>query len=257
LQKIVGRPPDFFIRNETYGGEGQTNEAGPGEVARRASIFLGSLLDKEPIMKNGDLRFVVAPNLKGDVPGLLSQTDGVVAGIEAHAVLFPNASSVVQGLKDARKALADKHVETGPLKRSARARSPEERALRNKVTDAARFVETTANDDPANGPAIIAASTFSQKARSTHSKGPLNLRRGPASDSVVADAKAVKKGSKAFYSWRYSVDGGATWIEVAQTNIHLTLLEGLPVGKTVFVQVAITQKNIRGPWSDSASLLVH
>jgi hypothetical protein len=206
-------------------------------------------------MKNGGPKFIVVPRLRDDVPGLLSQADGVATGIETHAALFPSSGPIVQGLKDAKKALADKHIETGPLKRSAESRSAEERALRNRLTDAARFVETTANNDPANGSAIIAASTFSQKVITPHSRGPLTLRRGASSGSISADAKAAKKGTKAFYSWRHSLDG-VTWVDVAQTNVHKTLLEGLPVGKTVFVQVAITQKNIRGPWSDSASMLV-
>ena len=208
-------------------------------------------------MKTSDPKIIVAPHLKNDVPGLLTQTDGVTAGIETNAALFPGSGPVVQGLKDARKALADKHTATGPLKRSAKARSAEERSLRNKVVDAARFVETCANADLANGPAIVAASTFSEKARTTYVKGPLTVRQGPASGSVVADAKAAKKGSRAFYSWRYSLDGGVTWIEAAQTNEHKASLSGLPVGKSVLVQVAITRKNIRGPWSDGASRLVH
>ena len=206
-------------------------------------------------MKNGVPKLIVVPGLKNDVPGLLSQADDVAAGIETHAALFPGSAPVVQGLKDARKALGDKHVATAPLKRSAKSRSAEERALRNKLTDAARYVETTANGDPDNGPAIIAASTFSQKGKSARTKGPLTLLRGPSTGSVRADAKAAKRGSSAFYAWRYSLDG-VTWVEVAQTNVHTTLLEGLTVGKTVFVQVAITQKNIRGPWSDSATTLV-
>jgi hypothetical protein len=206
-------------------------------------------------MKNGGPRFIVVPGLRDDVPGLLSQTDGVTTGIETHAALFPSSGPIVQGLKDARKALADKHVETRPLKRSAQSRSPEERALRNKVTDAARYVETTANDDPENGTAIIAASTFSEKSRSPRTKGPITLRHGPSAGSVDADAKAARRGPSAFYSWRYSLDG-VNWTEVAQTNVHKTRIEGLPALKTVFVQVAITQKNVRGPWSDSASMFV-
>lgn len=207
-------------------------------------------------MKIGGPKFIVVPGLKEDVPGLLLQTDGVVTGIETHPTLFPNYAPVVQELKDARKALADKATQTGSQKRAASLRSAEERALRYKLTDAARFVETTANNDPDNGAAIIAASTFTQKAKGTRTKGPLALYRGPFAGSVSADAKAAKRGANAFYSWRYSLDG-ATWVEVENTNVHKTLIEGLPTGKTVLVQVAITQKNIRGPWSDSASLLVH
>ncbi len=207
-------------------------------------------------MKNGGPKVIVVPGLKDNVPGLLLQTDGVTAGIETHAALFPNSAPVVQGLKGSRQALADKLTTSGPLKRSAKARSAEERDLRNKLIDTARFVETTANNDPATGPAIIAASTFSQKAKSTRVKGPLTLSHGKPAGSVVADAKAARRGPSAFYSWRYSLDG-VTWVEVAATNAHKTLIEGLPVGKTVFVQVAITQSNIRSPWSDSASIIVH
>jgi hypothetical protein len=207
-------------------------------------------------MKNKEPKLIVVAQLKEDVPGLIAQTAGVIAGMEAHAALFPNSGPVVQGLKDARQALDDVYTATGPLKRSAQSRTKEETTLRNKVLDAARFTESCANADPANGPAIIAASTFSQRTRPQRTKGPLVLKYGASSGSVVADAKAAKRGTSAFYSWRYSIDGGATWVETAHTNVHTTTFQGLPVGKTVVAQVAITQKNIRGPWSDNASLLV-
>jgi hypothetical protein len=207
-------------------------------------------------MKFTEPKFTLAANLKDDVPGLLTQADGAIAGIEGHPALFPNAGPVLQGLKDARKTLGDATTTSVPLKKSAQVRSPAERALRGRMMDALRFTETCANNDPTNGPAIIAASTFSEKAKSTYTKPPLALRLGKASSSVLANAKAGKKRS-VFYSWRYSVDNGQTWIEVAETNTCKTLLEGLPLGKTVLVEVALTQQNIRGPWSDSASIFVH
>jgi hypothetical protein len=202
-------------------------------------------------------KVTVVANLQRDVPGLLAQADGVVAGFEGHPAYFPNADPVVKAIKDARKTLGDTHTSTAPLKKAGEARSPAERALRNRLTDGARFVETCANNDLANAPAIVAASTFSQKARSTRAKAPLTLTHAKASGAVLADAKAAKKGSGVFYSWRYSLDNGQTWVEVAQTNVSKTLLEGLPVGKTVLVQFALTQKNIRGSWSDTASIIVH
>jgi len=202
-----------------------------------------------------EVKFTVAANLEESVPDLLVQADGVINGFESQPSFFPNAAPIVQGLKDARKALADKGTATGTLRRSKQARSTEENTLRDRMKGAVRFTESCANDDPANGPAIIAASTFSEKAKGTRTKGPLTLARGPAQGDLAADAKAAKRGRSAYYWWRYSLDG-TTWVEVAGTNVHKTLLQGLPVGKTVFVQVAITQSNIRGPWSDSVSLFV-
>jgi hypothetical protein len=209
------------------------------------------------IMNVIEPKIIVVANLQRDVPGLLAQADGVVAGFEGHPAYFPNADPVVKAIKDARKTLGDTHTTTAPLKKAGQARSPAERALRNKLTDGARFAETCANNDLANAPAIVAASTFSQKARSTRAKHPLTLTYGEASGTVLADAKAAKRGNSAFYSWRYSLDNGQTWVEVAQTNISRTLLDGLPVGKTVLVQVALTQQNVGGSWSDTASILVH
>jgi hypothetical protein len=201
-------------------------------------------------------KFVVAAFLTRDVPGLLVQADVVVAGIEAHPDYFPSAGPVVQGIKDARQALGDTYTSTSPLKRARKTRSPQERTLRNRLTDGARFVETCANDDPENGTAIIAASTFSRKATGKRRKDLLALKYGLASGSVLADTKASRYRS-AFYWWRYSLDNGQTWLEVAGTNRSKTLLEGLPVAGTVLVQVAVTVKDVRGPWSDGASLLVH
>ena len=201
-------------------------------------------------------KYVIAALLKNDVPGLLTQADGFTAGVEGHAGLFPNHGPVVQAVKDARTALGDVYTVTSPLKSARKARSPEEKTLRNRLTDGARFVETCANNDPENGLTIIAASTFSEKAPTKRQKDPLTLHYGEVSGTVLADAKAAKS-PRAFYGWRYSLDNGTTWTELAQTNSSKTLLQGLPVGKTVLVQVAITQKDVRGPWSDSATLLVH
>jgi hypothetical protein len=209
------------------------------------------------IMNFTEPKTSVAANLERDVPGLLVQADGVVAGFEGHPGYFPNATTVVQAIKDARKTLGDAHTSSAPLKRAGQVRSPAERALRNRLIDGARFVESCANNDLANASAIVAASTFSLKARSTRTKGPLTLTYGEASGTVLASARAAKKGSSAFYSWRYSLDNGQTWVDVAQTNVSSTLLEGLPAARTVLVQVAITQKNVRGPWSVTASILVH
>ena len=202
-----------------------------------------------------ELKFTVPANLRDDVPGLLVQADGVVAGFEGNPALFPNSGAIVQALKDARQKLAEKHTASAPLKKSRQMRSPEEKALRARLTEGAHFTETCANNDPANGAAIIAASTFSQKRRSPRPKPDLALKLTKVEGTVFADAKA--KGRRVFYSWRYSLDNGLTWVEVAQTNTHTTLLVGLPTLKTVLVQVAVTQKSVRGPWSDSASILVH
>jgi hypothetical protein len=208
-------------------------------------------------MKVIDPKFTVVARLSGNAPGLLTQADGVIAGFEGNPAFFPNAGPLVQALKDARQKLGDKHTAAGPLKSSAQARSPEEKALRGRVTEAAHFTETCANNDPTNGPAIIAASTFRQKRKSTRNKPPLGLKLGAVPGTVVADAKAAKKGSKAFYSWRWSVDNGQTYVEAPQTNDHINVLQGIPLGKTVQVEVAITLKNVRGPWSDPASIPVH
>lgn len=201
-------------------------------------------------------KVVVAAYLKDSVPDLLKQTDDVTNGIEGEPSLFPNSASVVQGLKDARKNLADATKDSANDKSAARTRSAPERVLRNRLADAARYVETCANNDRANAEAIIKASTFSRKPARRPGKKPLDLKYGGTAGAVLCDAKAPKKGGRAFFSWRYSLDNGQTWVETAQTNGSKNLLNGLPVGKTVFVQVAITQKNVRSAWSDSATFLV-
>src|SRR6516162_4767407 len=94
------------------------------------------------IMDPTELKFTVPANLRDDVPGLLVQADGVVAGIEGNPALFPNSGAIVQGLKDARQKLAEKHTASAPLKKSRQVRSPEEKALRARLTESAHFTET-------------------------------------------------------------------------------------------------------------------
>src|SRR5262249_53124520 len=157
-------------------------------------------------VKHGGPKLIVAAHLKEDVPGLLAQADGVAAGLEGHPDFFPDHAPVVQRLMDARHALGEAHTDTGPLKRSAQKRSPEERTPPNRLPDTARYVETCATDDLSNGTAIIAASTFSQKRPTARTKAALTLKNGRPSGTVIADAKAAKRGTSAFYWWRWSLE---------------------------------------------------
>src|SRR5262249_17438680 len=152
--------PINALRLSTRGSGRHGGRTGPNASGRRLRA------DPEGVnvlMNPTDIKFTVAANLKGDVPGLVQQSTDVITAIQTHPPLFPNSGPIVQDLKDSTKALTDKLAVTGQLKRSARARTKEENTLRSKMLVAARFTEDCANADPANGPAIIAASTFSEK----------------------------------------------------------------------------------------------
>ena len=84
----------------------------------------------------------------------------------------------------------------------------------------------------------------------------LAATQAQAGAPVVLTAKAAPKGVKAFYGWRYTVDGGKTFVQVPPTNDAHTVIPNLPPLVTVGFQVQMTIKNVPGEWSQMVTLLV-
>jgi hypothetical protein len=205
----------------------------------------------------------VVTKIARSVPGLLTQTDAIVAGVgnpnNAQWFGAPNASSPsLATIVAARQAVAA--AQTPALARTkcaAELRNARATTLRGLLMLLAAWVASIAAANPAESAAIIQAAGFSPRQAKKHDKAALAIKQGSASGTVLAVAKAARNGVRAFYDWRYSTNGGASWIQVQGTNVARTVIGGLPALATASFQVRVTMKNVPGEWSQVVTFFVH
>lgn len=115
-------------------------------------------------------------------------------------------------------------------------------------------VQTVAHADPANAASIIVNSGLRTRRASTRRKAIFSLKRGPVSRSLRAEVKAIAK--RASYEWEISVDGGETWIHVRTTTQTGTVIDDLPLGKSVKVRCRPVTKSGPADWIGPITVLV-
>ena len=117
------------------------------------------------------------------------------------------------------------------------------------------YVQTVADADPANAPAIIESSGLAvRKAPTRHTRV---LAAKPGRISGDATVTAVVAARRASYEWQYSADGGKTWITAPATLQARTTVPGLVPGSTAQFRYRAVTKAGEGDWSQPVSLLVH
>jgi hypothetical protein len=84
--------------------------------------------------------------------------------------------------------------------------------------------------------------------------GVFAAKPGAVSGSVQLVTASVAR--RAFYEWRYSIDGGKTWVTSASTLQTKTTVAGLTVGSTVMFRYRGATRTGEGDWSQPTSLLV-
>jgi hypothetical protein len=204
----------------------------------------------------------VATDLEPTVPGLIGQTNAIVAAIgnPENAAWFgspaPNpslatVSGAAQNLVTTQTAAANRG------KGTVKARNLAWRALRNYLISLAAWVQLIANNNPGKGSAVIAASGYREKVVGKRTKPDLAASQTQPGAPVLLVGKAGPKGARVFYGWRYMLPGTTTWVVLPSTNDAHTEVTGLPALATVTFQYQITAKNVAGEWSQSISFLVH
>ncbi len=89
---------------------------------------------------------------------------------------------------------------------------------------------------------------------STRRKPPLSAKPARSSRSLIAEVRSVTK--RASYEWQISLDGGKTWIKVKTTRETRTLIEDLPLARSVKIRVRPITKSGPGDWIGPISVLV-
>jgi hypothetical protein len=111
--------------------------------------------------------------------------------------------------------------------------------------------------DAAHAADIATAAAFGVRGNPIRTKPPLGGKA--LGNGVVRLYVKVpgKKGTRAYYEWRMSTDGGATWTSLPGTNVSTTEVGGLNSGQKVLFESRTTVKNVLSAWSQSISVLVH
>jgi len=116
------------------------------------------------------------------------------------------------------------------------------------------YVESVCNANPTNALTIAEDAGMTLRAVIAREKPPLAAKAGKVSGTVVLAAKATK-GAKA-NNWEYSVDGGKTWVDLAQTTKATTTVPNLQPGITVEFRQRVLTKTGVSDWGQSISHLV-
>ena len=115
-------------------------------------------------------------------------------------------------------------------------------------------VQQVADANPENAEAIITSTNLMVRKAAIRQRQTFMAKPGTISGSVHLTAQSA--GPRACYEWQYSIDGGKTWVQVANTMQAKTTIVGLPVAVVVEFRYRVTTKLGMGDWSLPTSILV-
>lgn len=115
-------------------------------------------------------------------------------------------------------------------------------------------IQQVADANPDQAEAIITSTTLAVKKSPNRQRQGFVAKYGDTSGTVRVTAPAA--GARACYEWQYSVDGGKTWVQTANTMQARTVISGLPVATVVEFRYRVTTKTGQGDWSLPTSILV-
>ncbi len=200
-------------------------------------------------------RSIVALNLPGPVPALITYAQTVIKGLTNNPH-FPTTTPPLPVLTAAINALIA--GESGALTRVKGAvvqRNAAKKALVQQMQLLKANVQSTADGDPDNALTIIESAGMS--VRKPTVRKPRVFAATQAATSGTVKLLAASAGHRTSYEWEYSTDGAKTWIAAPPSIQAKTTIPGLPPATTVqFRYRAITPKGGAQDWSATVSLLV-
>jgi hypothetical protein len=210
---------------------------------------------------SSESRFIVVLGIDPDTAvGWLARAKAVRAATEAHASLFTSIATVLARLAQdvdtvdeaqaaaanrGRSQISERDARLVELKKSFRA-----------VRDA---VQGLCDDAPdwEHAAEIAAAAGFGEKKAANYRK-PDFYAKVLGNGRVQLFVKVPGyRGSRVYYEWAMSSDGGLTWVELPGTNDADTIVEGLPEAKEILFRHRTTMKSVVSSWSRSLPVLVH
>ena len=196
-----------------------------------------------------------------------TKAKGMAAGMAAHPALF-----ISPPVTPAQLAAAAQVVDLAQGQVALRTRGSAETrdigwlALKKGVRNVVGYVQglCDAAPDPEHRAFLCAAATLGTKKVSTHVKAILAAALTTTLGTVVLVANAslivasgTGKVKRRTYLWRYTTNGGQTFVAADPTPVANTRIANLPLHASVGFQVAAKDSKGIGPWSQAVTIFVH
>jgi hypothetical protein len=199
-----------------------------------------------------------------DIPAFLTRATTIHDAMTAAASTFtsplpPMATllSLIQAATTAQQAAATR------ASGLAAARNVKLADLASALASECAYVQTLVDAAPGQGQQLAELAGMRFVVRKAAQKPLLALSLGEPSGIVRASAHAALlkqgrgKGATTFYNWRYTPDGGKTWVIAPSTPVARATFTGLTPLTSYGVQVCITDTAGTTAWSDTVTIIVH
>jgi hypothetical protein len=198
--------------------------------------------------------FAIALKLSKVVASLILFGRHIVQAMTGN-VYFTTLTAAITALSTDLDALevAEATAKRGG-KGTAAARDLKLKTVETDLTALAANVAQIANQNLAQGAAIIASSGFTEKKHTVHPKANLAASMSETPNEVILRAKAIRG---AYYAWQMSTDGGKTWIAIGGSTEANYSVPNLTLGQTYLFRFQTTLKKVASEWSQTISFMVH
>jgi len=204
---------------------------------------------------------------KNTPEGWSTKAKGMAAGMVANPTLFtsppvpPAQLAAAAQVVDVAQGQVALHT-----KGAAETRDIAWLALKKGVRNVVVYVQglCDAAPDAEHRAAICAAATLGTKKAATHAKAVLAAALTTTLGTVALAANAslivasgTGKVKRRTYLWRYTINGGQTFVNADPTPVAHTHIANLPLNASVGFQIAAKDSKGTGAWSQTVSIFVH
>ena len=207
------------------------------------------------------LRAVVKYGNKYQVTPLLVLLMAIHDKMLANPTMYPSPTVPLSKYLDQINAIVTANT-------SAKAKNPGAKTIRTAAVDVAigttellvKYVQSLADLATTEQAAVIIESAGMKVALTPTYVRPIikvkQLQSGSVQLKAAASQLSKSKRAKT-YAWSYSLDGGKTWVSVANTPVANTIVSGLPAQSAVSFRVMVTTTLAVGDWSQNITAIVH
>jgi hypothetical protein len=199
-------------------------------------------------------RSLVILSLPKSVPALVVYAQGIVKRMTGNPS-FPNPAPTLAAVTTAAAELQSAEAATlARTKGAAAARNEKRKALVALLESLRAHIQSTADADEPNGPALIESAGVAVRKAPTRRARVFAAK--PGRISGVATVVAASAGHRASYEWQYSTDGGKTWVAAPPTLQAKTSIAGLLPGATAQFKYRPVSRAGAADWSQPVSLMI-
>jgi hypothetical protein len=199
-------------------------------------------------------RSLVVLHLAKPVPAFITQATNIATRMTGNPYFptpTPNLALITAAIGTLQTAEA---TAVSRIKGAAAARNQRRKELVALLEQLRTYVQTVADADEANAPAIIESAGFSLRKKATHTPRVFAAKPGP--NSGVAVVVTASAGKPASYDWQYSIDGGKTWVLLTSTLQAKTTVAGLTPGVVAQFKYRVVTRLGATDWSQPVSLTI-